>query len=35
MKKMTFMSACFALSLGAVPLRGPEAWLNFMGGHVR
>lgn len=36
MKAKVFVAcACFALSLGAEPLKGPEAWLNFMGGNVR
>lgn len=32
---MIFLSACFALSLGTEPLKGPEAWLELMGGNVR
>ena len=29
------MTLCAALSACAAPVRGPEAWLEFMGGNVR
>ena len=29
------MTPCVALSACAEPVRGPEAWLEFMGGNVR